>query len=133
MEQARGSSFLFSNQMRHILRELHTASSPTGSRFGPQIKGLGKHREMHFPHNPFPSRLKGEIAPVKSLCSELRGQDCKGERTPMNLQLVSKALGSTEKCCLHGVLSCCVASLYLYLSYLKAFRALLQSIVNKTF
>lgn len=30
----------------------------------------------------------------------------------MNLQLVCKALVSTEKCCLHGVLSCCVASLF---------------------
>lgn len=65
-------------------------------------------------------------------CSELRGKDWRGERTPVNLQLVSKALGSAEKCCLHGVLSCCVASFFLYLSYLKVFRALLQAIVNKT-
>lgn len=69
---------------------------------------------------------------MKSLCGELRGGDCKGERTPVNLQLVCKALGSAEKSYLRGVLSCCVASLFLFLSYLKVFRALLQSIVNRT-
>jgi len=50
----------------------------------------------------------------------------------MNLQLVSKALGSAEKCCLHGVLSWCVASLFLYVSCLKVVRALCQWRVSKT-
>lgn len=124
-KRAHGSSSLFSNQ----LRELHRACSPTGSRFGPQIKGFGKHRETHFPQL-LPGKLKGEIAPVKCLCSQMRGQDYNGESTPVNLQLVWKSLASSGRCCLPGVLSCHVASLFLCLSNLKACRALLQSLLQ---